>query len=126
MGDLQLVFLQYVGKAPSLAGCAKCRLKFFTPEQLLKQPEAAAQYLREKFSLHTCKWEIVEETGSSLAQKRHLRVVKPYDGRPPVGICEGCTMRFETPVYLRDHADQAESDIRRRFSQHRCRRRDAN
>jgi len=68
MVDVQLVFLQYVGKTPSLAGCPKCRLKFFTPEQLLKQPEAAAQYLREKFSLHTCKWEIVEETGSSLAQ----------------------------------------------------------
>ena len=31
MDDLQLVFLQYVGKTPSLAGCAKCQMKFSLP-----------------------------------------------------------------------------------------------
>jgi len=60
MGKLELVFLQYVDKTPSLAGCAKCHLKFFTPQQLMRQPQAAAEYLREKFARHTCNWEIVE------------------------------------------------------------------
>jgi hypothetical protein len=48
--------IQFVGKTPSLAGCAKCHLKFLTFQPLMKQPEAAAQYLREKFARHTCRW----------------------------------------------------------------------
>jgi len=79
MGDLQPVFLQYVGKTPSLAGCAKCHLKFFTPQHLMRQPEAAAQYLREKCARHTCKGEIFEETRRGTLQARRLRIVKRVD-----------------------------------------------
>lgn len=125
MGNIQLVFLQYAGKAPSLAGCAKCHLKFFTPPELMRQPEAAAQYLRRKFSLHTCKGEIPEKTRAGTVQIRRLRIIKPTDDTPPLGICEACNMRFLAPVYLRRHAEQAEIDIRLRFGQHRCKRRDA-
>src|ERR1700690_3112459 len=120
MGDRQLVFLQYVGKAPSFGSCAKCHLKFFTPRELMRQPEAAAEYLREKFSLHTCKGEIVEETRAGTVQTRRLRIMKATDDTSLLGICEACNMRFLAPVYLRGHAEQAEIDIRLRFGQHRC------
>jgi hypothetical protein len=125
MGNVRLVFLQYAGKTPSLAGCAKCRLKFFTPQELMKQPATAAQYLQEKFFQHTCKGEVSEKTGAGTIQIRRLRIIKPTDDTPPLGICEACNMRFLAPIYLRGHAEQAEIDIRLRFGQHKCRRRDA-
>ena len=123
--DLELVFLQYVGKTPPLAGCAKCRLKFFTPEQLMRQPKAAAQYLREKFVHHTCKSEIFEETRLGVQHARRLRIVKGVDDTCAVGICEVCHMRFLVPIYLRGHASTAAKDIRRQFDLHSCRRRTA-
>ena len=125
MGDLELVFLQYVGKTPSLAGCPKCHLKFFTPQQLMRQPEAAAQYLREKFVHHTCKSETFEETRLWIRHARRLRVIKRIDDTPSLGICEVCHMRFLVPIHLRGHAHLAEEDIRRRFELHSCKRRDA-
>jgi hypothetical protein len=75
-----MVFLQYAGETPSLAGCAKCHLKFFTPQELMKQPEAAAEYLREKFSLHTCKGRFLRRqqkepckyVGSGLSSERTI------------------------------------------------------
>jgi hypothetical protein len=125
MGDLQLVFLQYADKTRSLAGCAKCHLKFFTPQQLMKQPQAAAEFLREKFARHTCKGEIFEETRAGTVQPRRLRIMKPTDDTSSLGICEVCNMRFLAPAYFRGLADQAEKHIRRQFDRHRCRRRDA-
>jgi hypothetical protein len=125
MGDLQLVFLQYVNKTPTLAGCAKCQLKFFTPQQLMKQPQAAAEYLREKFALQTCKGEIFEETRPGTLQARQLRIVKRTDDTSALGVCEVCHMRFLVPVYLRGHAHLAEKDIWRQFERHSCTRRDA-
>lgn len=124
MGDLRLVLLQYVDKTPSLAGCANCYLKFFTPQQLLTQPEAAAKYLQEKFALHTCKWEIFEETRAGTVQTRRLRIMRPTDDTAPLGICEVCNMRFRTPVHLRANAEQAKIEVRRKFGRHRCRHRD--
>jgi hypothetical protein len=91
----------------------------------MRQPEAAAQYLREKFSVHTCKGEIPEETRAETVQTRRLRITKPMDDTSPLGICEACNMRFLPPVYLRGHAEQAEIDIRLRFGLHRCRPRNA-
>jgi hypothetical protein len=125
MGDLQLVFIQYVDKTPSLAGCAKCQVKFFTPQQLMRQPQAAAEYLRDKFARHTCKGEILEEARARTVETRHLRIVKDIDGAPPLGTCEVCNMQFLAPVYFRGFADQAEKEIRRQFDRHRCTRRAA-
>jgi hypothetical protein len=125
MGDLQLVFLQYVGKTPSLAGCAKCHLKFFTPQQLLRQPEAAAQYLREKFAQHTCRRAIVEDKRPGSLPVRRLRIVKRTDDTSALGICQVCNMRFLSPAYLRGYAHLAEKDIRRQFERHICTRQDA-
>jgi len=123
MGDLELVFLQYAGKTPSLAGCAKCHLKFFTPQKLIRQPQAAAEYLREKFARHTCKGKILEEARARTVKMRGLRIVKHIDGA--LGICEVCNMQFQAPVYFRSLAEQEENHIRRQFDRHRCTRRDA-
>jgi hypothetical protein len=125
MGDLELVFLQYVGKTPSLAGCAKCQMKFFTPQQLMRRPEAAAQYLRDKFDQHTCKSEIFEERRPRTLQTRRLRIAKRIDDTSALGICEVCNMRFLAPAYLRGYAHLGEKDIRRQFERHLCTRRDA-
>ena len=125
MDDLQLVFLQYVGKTPTLAGCAKCQLKFFTPQRLMKQPQAAAEYLREKFAQHTCRRAIVEDNRPGSLSVRRLRIVKRTDDTSALGICQVCNMRFPAPVYFRGLVDQAEKHIRRQFDRHRCTRREA-
>ena len=113
LDDSRLVFLQYAGMTPSFAGCAKCGVKFFTPSKLLKQSQAAADYLREKFDLHTCKREIVPGM-------RQLRIVTSS-----LGICLSCNTRFLAALSLRGHAEQAEGDVRRKFRRHGCRLSDA-
>ena len=40
---------------PSLAACAKCRYKFFTPSDFRGDRVSAEQYLREKFGAHECR-----------------------------------------------------------------------
>jgi hypothetical protein len=120
-----LVFLQYVGKTPSLAGCAKCHVKFFTPHELMAQPQAAAQFLRERFACHTCKGEILEEARARTVGTRPLRIVKHIDGVPTLGRCEVCDMEFQAPDYFRNLADLAEKHILRQFARHKCRRREA-
>src|SRR5271169_3063172 len=111
MGDLELTFLQYVGKTPSLAGCAKCQMKFFTPQILMRQPQAAAEYLRERFARHTCEGEILKESRAETVETRSLRIVKHIDGAPAPGRCQVCDMQFEVPVYFRSLADQAQRHI---------------
>jgi hypothetical protein len=48
------VILKYVNKTPSLASCANCQRKFFTPSSYYRDPLGAEQYLREKFDDHNC------------------------------------------------------------------------
>jgi hypothetical protein len=116
MDDSWVVLLQYLGKTPAMASCAKCRLKFFTPSELLKKPREATDYLRGKFAAHPCKW----EEAISSDHPRHLRVVTSN-----IGICDGCEARFMASAYLRDHPRQAESDVRRKFGRHACSRSNA-
>jgi hypothetical protein len=116
MDDSRMVFLQYLGETPAMASCAKCRLKFFTPSELLKKPREATDYLRGKFAAHPCK----REEAISSDHPRHLRVVTSN-----IGICEACEARFMASAYLRDHPRQAESDVRRKFGRHACSRSNA-
>ena len=116
------MFLKYVGKTPSLAGCVRCHLKFFTPEHFLKNAEAAGEYLRLKFSLHVCKWDVFEETRGVVAARR-LRVIKSADATLLVGVCETCSMRFRAHIYLPNYATQAEIEIQQKFVHHQCKRR---
>jgi hypothetical protein len=48
------VILRFVNKVPSLAACARCQLKFFTPNAYQGDTVGAAEYLRGKFDLHAC------------------------------------------------------------------------
>jgi RNA recognition motif-containing protein len=43
--------------APSLAGCIRCELKFFTPRSLMDAPSGALQYLLSKFAAHNCSYD---------------------------------------------------------------------
>jgi hypothetical protein len=110
--DSWLVFLQSAGHTPTLAGCTKCDVKFFTPRELMKKPQAATDYLRWKFGLHSCKW--------GVERLRLLRIVTSS-----LGICKSCNVRFLAPVYLRGDAEQAEYEVRRQFRRHVCKLSDA-
>lgn len=65
MADRTFVILKYADKAPSMASCAKCQRKFFTPNTLLRDPALAEQYLLEKFTCHNCPKATEEWTGWS-------------------------------------------------------------
>ncbi len=125
MSNLRLVLLKYVGKTPSMAGCANCGLKFFIPQHFLKNPEAAAEYLRLKFSSHDCKWDIFEET-RGIVPARRMRVVKSADATLLLGVCEACSTRFRAHVYLPNYVRQAEIDIQQKFVHHQCKRQNRN
>jgi hypothetical protein len=85
MDDSWMVFVQYWGKTPAMASCAKCHLKFFTPRELQKKPNEATDYLWRKFAAHPCKW----EEAISGDHPRRLRIVTAN-----VGICGSAV-----PVY---------------------------
>jgi len=55
-GSAKLVIvLKYGDKVPSMASCAKCQYKFFTPSDLQRDPVGAELYLLDKFDLHECR-----------------------------------------------------------------------
>jgi hypothetical protein len=47
--------LLHRGKIPVLAACTRCRLKFFTPTNMMEDPERAKGYLRNKYEVHHCR-----------------------------------------------------------------------
>jgi hypothetical protein len=55
MTERRLVLLQHSGKTPVLGMCESCRLKFFTPPELIHRPAEAEEYLQQKFNSHECK-----------------------------------------------------------------------
>jgi hypothetical protein len=64
MAERTFVILKYVNRVPSLASCAKCQRKFFTPKIYDCDRVGAEQYLLGKFDLHKCQEE--PETGHSI------------------------------------------------------------
>ena len=52
--DRRFVILRYEGKVPTMASCAKCARKFFTPTALMRDASGAEMYLGRKFDLHLC------------------------------------------------------------------------
>lgn len=62
--DRTFVILKYYkDDVPSMASCAKCQRKFFTPNTFRHDPPLAEQYLLETFAHHTCPKETDEGTG---------------------------------------------------------------
>jgi len=63
------IIQRFGNQVPAMASCSCCQYKFFTPNSLKRDPEAAERYLREKFDAHQCgghgsklveNWDIVE------------------------------------------------------------------
>ena len=52
--EIGFSILKYRGQTPILAVCVRCDLKFFTPSEVMKDDEAAGQYLLMKFLGHRC------------------------------------------------------------------------
>jgi hypothetical protein len=50
----QFVILTLMGNTPSMATCARCQMKFFTPRELIGYPREAEEYMRDKFVDHQC------------------------------------------------------------------------
>jgi len=54
------IIMRYEGEVPAMASCAKCQLKFFTPETFARDAVGAEEYLARKFDVHDCPAEIEE------------------------------------------------------------------
>ena len=55
MAELGFTILKHVGKTPSMAMFERCQRKFFVPMALVDDPEAAQEYLWQKYIDHKCK-----------------------------------------------------------------------
>ena len=54
MAERNFVVLRYEGKVPAMAGCEKCKRKFFTPATYARDAVGAQEYLLSKFDHHNC------------------------------------------------------------------------
>jgi hypothetical protein len=52
--DRHFVIVRYEGRVPTMASCAKCDRKFFTPTTLANDAIGAEEYLGRKFDVHEC------------------------------------------------------------------------
>ena len=50
-----VIVLKYRDQVPSMASCAKCQYKFFTPSDFRPDRIGAELYLLDKFDLHECR-----------------------------------------------------------------------
>jgi hypothetical protein len=54
MAERNFIVLRYEGKVPAMAGCEKCKRKFFTPAMYSGDAVGAQEYLFSKFDHHNC------------------------------------------------------------------------
>ena len=55
MAERNFIVLRYEGNVPAMAGCEKCKRKFFTPGTYSHDAFGAQEYLFSKFDHHNCK-----------------------------------------------------------------------
>ena len=72
MLERRLLVLQFMGKAPFLATCERCHLKFFTPRELGHKLVEAEQNMQERFDSHKCRPHDVGEVAT--LRHAHFRV----------------------------------------------------
>jgi hypothetical protein len=65
MAERDFVILRYQGKVPTMASCAKCQRKFFTPATYSRDPLGATEYLLGKFGRHDCEEKPARQTHTS-------------------------------------------------------------
>ena len=76
-----VIALKYRDQVPSMASCAKCQYKFFTPSDFRRDRIGAELYLLDKFDLHECR----EGTKSQANQKGPGPTVISGDKPAPLG-----------------------------------------
>jgi hypothetical protein len=54
MAQRNFIVLRYQGQVPAMAGCEKCKCKFFTPATYSRDAVGAKEYLFSKFDHHNC------------------------------------------------------------------------
>jgi len=54
MSERHFIVLKHEGKVPIMAGCEKCKRKFFTPVDYSQDAIGAQEYLFNKFDHHSC------------------------------------------------------------------------
>jgi hypothetical protein len=55
MAERKFIVLKYYErKVPAMAGCEKCKRKFFTPATYSRDAVGAQEYLFSKFDYHKC------------------------------------------------------------------------
>jgi hypothetical protein len=54
MVERNFIVLKHAGGVPVLAGCEKCKRKFFTPADYSRDAIGAQEYLFSKFDHHSC------------------------------------------------------------------------
>ena len=52
--ERNFILLRYEGTVPAMAGCEKCKRKFFTPATYARDADRAQEYLFSKFDHHNC------------------------------------------------------------------------
>jgi len=72
MDEIGFSVLKYSEKTPVLAACTRCQLKFLTPSKMMKDWEAASEYLLGKYNDHRC-----ASAFSRYADKNHAPLFDP-------------------------------------------------
>ena len=54
MAERNFIVLRYEATVPAMAGCEKCKRKFFTPATYARDTFGAQEYLFDKFYHHSC------------------------------------------------------------------------
>jgi hypothetical protein len=94
MAERDFVILRHQGTVPMMGSCAKCQLKFFTPNTYSRDPVGAREYLLGKFDRHECEEklkpkpkyeeETVDESIRSVNQRYNIEEGNsPYAERLP-------------------------------------------
>jgi len=55
MAERGFLILKHVQRAPRMATCEACHIKFFIPMELVNDPQGAEEHLRQKYADHTCR-----------------------------------------------------------------------
>jgi hypothetical protein len=78
--EIKFSILKSNAGVPTLATCTGCQLKFFTPKAILRDYEAANEYLRQKYDEHECPARPKRDARSEL-----LSILEPPIHRKKVG-----------------------------------------
>jgi len=77
-----VIVLRFGEQVPSMASCAKCQYKFFTPFDLRRDRVGAELYLLDKFDLHECREEAKKQRDERPRSHRATRPTPVWSATP--------------------------------------------